>query len=154
MRPRDKTYRVYADTSVFGGCFEEGVREASVAFFDHVRRGRFVLVLSDMTLLELRGAPAQVQNVLTSLPPKAIERILLSKEIEELRDAYLSAGVVGPSCAEDAEHIASATVADADFAVSWNFKHIVHVEKISGDQGVNLLKGYPPIRMFSPQEVI
>jgi hypothetical protein len=154
MKPRDKAYRVYADTSVFGGCFEEGVRDASRGFFDLVKRGRFILILSDTTLLELRGAPKRVRDVLTSLPPEFVERISLSEEIEELRDAYLSAEVVGPSCVEDAEHIASATVAEADFVVSWNFKHIVHVEKISGFQGVNLLKGYPPLRIFSPLEVI
>ena len=154
VRPRNKIYRVYADTSVFGGCFEEGVRKASLTFFDHVRRGRFVLIVSDMTLLELREAPAQVRDILASLPPEAVERMPLSEEIEELRDAYLSAGILGPSCVEDAEHIASATVADVDFAVSWNFKHIVHVDKISGYQGVNLLKGYPPIRIFSPPEVV
>jgi hypothetical protein len=107
-----------------------------------------------MTLLELREAPAQVRDILASLPPEAVERMPLSEEIEELRDAYLSAGILGPSCVEDAEHIASATVADVDFAVSWNFKHIVHVDKISGYQGVNLLKGYPPIRIFSPPEVV
>jgi hypothetical protein len=119
-----------------------------------VRGGRFILIVSDIALLELQGAPKRVRSVLTALPPRAIERIPLSEEIEELRDAYLAAGVVGPSHPEDAEHVASATIAEADFVVSWNFQHIVHVEKISGFQGVNLLKGYSPIRIFSPLEVI
>jgi hypothetical protein len=39
--------RVYADTPVFGGCFEEKFSEASTRFFEHVRDGTFVLVVSE-----------------------------------------------------------------------------------------------------------
>ena len=63
-------------------------------------------------------------------------------------------GVVGKAAKRDAEHIAAATIAEVDLIVSWNFKHIVHYEKISGYQGVNLLEGYDAIRIFSPLEVI
>lgn len=35
--------RVYADTSVFGGCFDDEFAEASRTFFDQVKSGRFVL---------------------------------------------------------------------------------------------------------------
>lgn len=38
--------------------------------------------------------------------------------------------------------------------VSWNFKHIVHFDKISGYHGVNLLEGYKAIPIYSPLEVI
>jgi len=61
---------------------------------------------------------------------------------------------VTQSSRSDAEHIASASVADVDFVVSWNFKHIVHYDKISGYQAVNLLNGYRQIRIYSPREVI
>jgi hypothetical protein len=146
--------RVYADTSVFGGCFDAEFEEASRAFFDEVRQGRIRLVLSDTVLLELTGAPDEVRGVLAELPPTSLERILQSSEIEQLRDAYLAHGVVGSAAMRDAEHIAAATVAEVDIIVSWNFKHIVHYEKISGYQGVNLLEGYSAIRIYSPLEVI
>ena len=146
--------RVYADTSVFGGCFDAEFEKASRRFFDDVRQGRIRLVLSDTTLLELTGAPDHVRRVLVDLPPTAVERIVLTEEVEHLRDAYLAHGIVGPAAKRDAEHIAAATVADVDMIVSWNFRHIVHYEKISGYQGVNLLQGYGAIRIFSPLEVI
>jgi hypothetical protein len=38
--------------------------------------------------------------------------------------------------------------------VSWNFKHIVHYEKIRGFNAVNQLEGYAPIEIHSPLEVI
>ena len=77
-----------------------------------------------------------------------------SQEVARLHDAYIAAGVLGPASRDDAEHVASASVAGADLVVSWNFKHIVHFEKIAGFQAVNMLHGYNPIRIYSPREVV
>ncbi len=38
--------------------------------------------------------------------------------------------------------------------VSWNFKHIVHWDKIRMFNAVNLWEGYPEIEIRSPREVI
>ncbi len=38
--------------------------------------------------------------------------------------------------------------------VSWNFKHIVHFQKIRGFHAVNLVEGYATIEIYSPQEVV
>lgn len=146
--------RVYADTSVFGGCLDDEFSEASKSFFKLVQEGRFRLVVSDTTLAELQQAPPEVRRILLDLSPERIEHVIVDHDVESLRDAYLEAGVVGSSSLRDAEHIASATVAEADMVVSWNFKHIVHYDKISGYQGVNLIRGYGAIRIFSPWEVI
>jgi hypothetical protein len=77
-----------------------------------------------------------------------------TEDIRHLRDAYLNAKVLGAQHQADAEHIASASVAEVDFVVSWNFKHIVQFEKITGYQAVNLLNGYREIRIYSPKEVV
>lgn len=146
--------RIYADTSVFGGCFDKEFSKSSEKLFSEIASGRFVLVVSSTTLAELAGAPFRVQQVLTQLPPGLVEVFRLSPEVHELRDAYIGAGVLGASSLRDAEHIACATVAGVDMIVSWNFKHIVHFEKIRGYHGVNLLKGYSPIPIYSPMEVI
>jgi hypothetical protein len=89
-----------------------------------------------------------------NLPVGAFEMVLFDVAIGRLRDAYLKARVVGPASESDAEHIASASVAGADFVVSWNFQHIVHFEKINGYNAINLLQGYKSIAMYSPREVI
>jgi hypothetical protein len=146
--------RVYADTSVFGGCFDVEFAEPSRRFFDEVRQGRIRLVFSDTTALELTKAPEEVRRVLIDLPPSVIERVFVNAEVERLRDAYLAHGVVGSASQRDAEHIAAATIAEVDMIVSWNFKHIVHYDKISGYQGVNMLEGYDAIRIYSPLEVV
>ncbi|MFH1110536.1 MAG: PIN domain protein [Planctomycetota bacterium] len=145
---------MYADTSVFGGCFDEEFAVASQRLFEEIRVGRFVLVVSPTTLRELDAAPPQVSDVLTSLPAACIESLQPSDEVTQLRDAYLAADIVGAGSALDAEHIASASVVDVDLIVSWNFKHIVHFEKVRGYHAINLLRGYSQVPIHSPIEVI
>ena len=67
----EKPIRVYADTSVFGGCFDVEFEAASVRFFEEVRLGRIRLVISDTTALELTEAPEHVRRVLADLPPSS-----------------------------------------------------------------------------------
>src|ERR1035441_4370008 len=132
-----KPLRVYADTSVFGGCFDDEFKAERVRFFEEVRQGQFVVVISNVTLDELELAPDPVRGVLGGLPPEQVEIVSTSPESEGLRNAYLEAAVVGPASSNDAAHIAVATVSNVDIVVSWNFKHIVHFEKIGGYEGVN-----------------
>jgi predicted nucleic acid-binding protein len=149
-----KQFRVYADTSVYGGCYDDEFSEESRAFFDEIIKGNFILVISTTILRELNNAPDYVQKIFKQISPEMIEYIEYSDEIAKLRDAYIKAEVIGVIHKYDAEHIATATVADVDFIISWNFKHIVHFDKIRGYQAVNLLKGYKLILIYSPKEVI
>jgi predicted nucleic acid-binding protein len=149
-----KQTRVYVDTSVIGGCFDKEFAKESRALVQAAREGRFVRLLSDLLVDELAKARPEIQNALSDLLPNAYEEVSGGEESERLRDAYLKAGVVGPRHAADAEHIALATVSRADLLVSWNFKHIVHWDKIRGFNAVNLREGYPPIEIRSPQEII
>ena len=139
---------------MFGGCFDEEFRAESVRFFEEVREGRFILVVSDVTLDELGLAPEPVRHVLAELPSSQVEVVNTSEESDELRQAYLDAGVVGPASRNDAAHIALATVFGAELVVSWNFKHIVQFEKIAGYEGINSLRGYRSPRIYSPREVV
>jgi hypothetical protein len=149
-----KSLRIYLDTSVFGGYFDEEFTEASRILFDEIKAGRFILVLSTTNLEELKLAPSKVRRLIQDIPAERIESITLSDEIMVLRDAYIDAGVIGLTSLFDAEHIASATVANVDLIVSWNFKHIVNFEKIRGYHAINQLKGYHQIPIHTPSEVI
>jgi hypothetical protein len=146
--------RVYADTSVFGGCFEEKFSVASARFFEQVRDGVFVLVVSDVILEELDPAPQYVKSLLDTVPAGHMEQVATSDDSKRLQLAYLDAAVVGPACGNDAAHIAVATIASVDIIVSWNFKHIVHYEKIMGYESINIRYGYRSPRIYSPYEVI
>ena len=102
--------RVYADTSVFGGCFEEKFSGPSLRFFEQMQESTFVLVVSDVTLRELAPAPEWVSSLLGTVPEECVERVVSSDDSMRLQSAYLGAGVVGPACENDAAHIAIATI--------------------------------------------
>lgn len=54
--------KVYADTSVFGGVFDEEFAEPSKEFFDEVKSGKFSLVVSALVQAEIASAPEDVQE--------------------------------------------------------------------------------------------
>lgn len=85
--------RVYADTSVYDGVFDEEFAEASRTFFDQVRQGRFRLVLSPIVADELEDAPDPVWALFEELRRSA-ETADVSEETVRLQPAYLDANVV------------------------------------------------------------
>jgi len=149
-----KKLRVYLDTSVFGGCFDEEFAAESKQLFTEIMSGFFEVVVSRTTLDELNRAPERVQKILADIPEEFVEFFDAGDEADKLATAYLEAGILGKSSMGDAEHIAAASLAEVDFVVSWNFKHIVHYDKIRAYQAVNMLKGYKPILIYSPKEVV
>ena len=149
-----RTRKIYVDTSVIGGCLDEMFEADSLALLELARLGHVRLLVSNIMLRELDSAPPDVQAIFHSLPLACIEEIESSEETEYLRDRYIACGVVGLASAVDAHHVALAVVYRADMIVSWNFKHIVHHEKIDGFNSVNLAEGYPQLRIYSPKEVI
>ena len=148
-----KPMRVYADTSVVGGCLDSEFAEESRRFFDLVSSGRVVLLISEVVVEELAGAPPQVRELLESLPVRSVAPVELTPEILELREAYLAAGIIPRRFADDATHVAAATVARADALVSWNFKHLVRVDRVRAYNQVNLQNGFGLLSIVSPQEV-
>ena len=152
--PSRRKLRVYADTSVFGGCHDDEFKEHSRRFFQHVADSRIILLVSEIVLRELESAPRDVVQVLESLAPRHVERFLLTREILELRDHYLAERILPHKWADDAMHVAAATVARADAIVSWNFKHIVRLDKMKEYQRVNLQHGYGILTIVSPREVL
>jgi len=145
--------RVYADTSVFGGAFDEEFHEASRAFLADVRAGRLRLVTSPLVEEEIAAAPAKVRRLFSETLVVA-EVAVVDENALRLRDAYLHRGVVGPRWAADALHVALATVSGASVVVSWNFAHIVHFDKIAMYNAVNAEQGHGVIAIHSPREVI
>ena len=149
-----KIPRIYLDTSVFGGCFDEEFAKESLRLIEEIKAGRFLLLISKAVVAEVDRAPAGVQKVLADIPEACIERLVPDPAVNVLMQAYLDAQIVGPASATDAEHIAAATVARADMIVSWNFKHIVNLNRIHGFNAVNLKEGYRALEIRNPNEVI
>jgi len=146
--------RVYIDTSVVGGQFDEEFSDDTVLFFESVTRGEIIIVVSDLLEAELIRAPDQVKHFLKGIPKKFIERLRLTEEAANLADKYIEAKVVGKTSRADCQHIAMATIVNADVLVSWNFKHIVNLDKIRGYNGINYQFGYNMLEIRTPKEII
>lgn len=149
-----KKLRVYFDTSVIGGCLDDEFSEDSMQLLSSVRKGQLTMLLSEVVSAELSNAPSEVQNMLQDIPAEHIEFIELTPDIIELAQSYLEAGILTPRSLNDAIHVAAATIARADAIVSWNFKHIVRLDKMKQYNQVNLLNGYGILTIVSPKEVI
>ena len=145
--------RIYADTSIFGGVFDSEFSKASKDFFKEVDKGRFKLVTSAVVEAEIEPAPESIQLLFTKYA-KCAEVAEVNKDIIELRSKYISAGIVTEKSLDDALHVAIASVSECDLIVSWNFKHIVHYDKIPKYNAVNILNGYKYIGIYSPLEII
>lgn len=148
-----KPMRVYFDTSVFGGYFDEEFQAASQKLFGAVLTGGVVALISDTLVGELVNAPEQVQNLLQRVIDFGCERLPLEREAEQLQDAYLAAGVVTAQYADDALHVAHATLARADVIVSWNFKHLVNPLRVRAFNGVNIAQGYGSVIIMTPSNI-
>ena len=146
--------RIYIDTSIVGGYFDEEFKETTIKLFDRLENGEIIFVVSDLLDLELINAPQQVREHLFKYPADKFQRIELTEEAVKLADTYIDAKVVGKTSLEDCRHIALATIHKVDVLASWNFKHIVNLDRIKGYNSVNLRLGYSMIEIRSPKDLV
>lgn len=146
--------RIYIDTSVIGGYYDEEFQEATRELFKRLENNEIVFVVSDLLDLELLEAPEQVRELIGKYSAEKFERVLLTEDAIQLADAYITEKVVGKTSLEDCRHIALATISRVDVLASWNFKHIVNLERIKGYNSVNLRLGFPMIEIRSPKDLI
>jgi hypothetical protein len=146
--------RIYIDTSIVGGYFDEEFSDATQGLFKRFEDNEIIFVISDLLDLELTAAPENVRELLHRYSPDKFERIQLTEESIKLADSYIAEKIVGKSSLEDCRHIALATINRVDVLASWNFKHIVNLDRIKGYNSVNYRLGYPMIEIRSPKDLL
>lgn len=146
--------RVYIDTSIVGGYFDEEFRETTIKLSERLNNNEIIFVVSELLDLELMNAPQQVRELLLTFSSDKFQRIELTEEAINLADAYINEKVVGKTSLEDCRHIALATIHKVDVLASWNFKHIVNLDRIKGYNSVNLRLGYSMIEIRSPKDLV
>jgi predicted nucleic acid-binding protein len=144
--------KIYIDTSVFGGYFDEEFSNQTIPLFERIKNEEFILLYSSVTQGELENAPNYVKELVKSLKVDFTEYIDVSDEAIDLADEYISEKVVGLTTYPDCLHIALATINRADYLVSWNFKHIVNIQRIIGYNAINIKNGYKQLEIRSPRE--
>ncbi|NML40427.1 type II toxin-antitoxin system VapC family toxin [Chitinophaga sp. G-6-1-13] len=145
---------VYTDTSVIGGCFDKEFKEPSLALFDEFKTGTKKLLLSDLVKMELGAANEQVNAKVNEVPARFKVEIKHTLKAGTLAAAYISQGAISDKCYNDALHIALATVHQADVLASWNFKHIVNLDRIKLYNFVNLQLGYRSLKIKTPSAIL
>jgi len=120
--------------------------------FDRLKNDEFTLLYSTVTEDELESAPQKVKELVKSIKIDNTEFLEASSEAIDLASEYISEKVVGQTSFADCLHIALATINRADFLISWNFKHIVNVQRIRGYNSINIKNGYKQLEIRSPRE--
>jgi hypothetical protein len=147
--------RVYIDTSVIGGCFDEEFKTWSNLLVKELLSGQKIAIISDVTIDEIQEAPKPVQEKLDEIIRSDFKELIASdQEAQELAKSYIIEGAVSGKFYEDALHIAMATINKATVLASWNFKHIVNLDRIRQYNAVNLKKGYSLLEIRSPREIV
>jgi predicted nucleic acid-binding protein len=146
--------KVYTDTSVIGGCFDDEFKQWSDVLFQEFIDGIKHIILSDLTLQELELARAEVRNKIQEVPELHKIAVGITDEAIQLAETYINEGALTNKSYNDALHIALATINNADVLASWNFKHIVNLDRIRLYNSINLRIGYRVIEIRTPREIL
>ena len=145
--------RYYLDTSVWVGINQDRVKFDTQLFFKMMLDSQSVCLYSEIVEYEMADKSKVARNFF-KFWPGAREKVKKTSDVLKLADTYISLNVVDKKHRSDCIHIAAATIQGADVLVSWNFKHIVHVDKAKEYNFINMGLGYPMLEIRSPiQEV-
>jgi len=141
------------DTSVIGGCLDINFAPWSKGLMKDFRLGNYKPVISELVAAEVDDAPNLIKQQYFELLELEPEYLYITEEALQLADIYQLRKILTPNFYADGLHIALATISEVDVLVSWNFRHIVHFNKIRLFNSANLEMGYKAIEIFSPREV-
>jgi len=102
--------RIYIDTSVIGGCFDEEFAEWLNLLIEELLTGKKITVLSRVTLDELSRGPKRVNDLIDKIPEEFIEIYEISEDSISLAQNYIKAKIITKKYYEDAMHIAIASI--------------------------------------------
>jgi tryptophan 2,3-dioxygenase len=119
-----------------------------------IRKGDFIVLFKSVIQDELENAPLNVKELVKDLKIDNTEFLEATDETVDLAIAYINEKVVGKTSYADCLHIALATINRADYLISWNFKHIVNVERIRGYNAINIKNGYKQLEIRSPRDFV
>jgi hypothetical protein len=152
--------RVYIETSVISYLTARPSRDILVAANQQVtqewwqnRRLDFELYVSQLVEQEASSgdadAVAKRLEILTGC-----SFLDIPQEAVELAERLVEQKAIARQAAEDALHIAVATVNGMDYLLTWNFKHIANATRRASVELVCRLNNYEPPVICSPMELM
>lgn len=149
--------KVYIDTSVVGGYFDEEFELWTKLFFKAVENDKFRIAVSEILFAELTNAPNRVKWLLNGIPEKHRIVVEYNEEARLLANKYLEANIVGQTSLTVQTHC------NCNSERTWYFdklvpklrdKHIVNLDKIHLYNGINLQNNYRTIEIRTPRELL
>lgn len=142
------------DTSVISHIDAPDVPEKmadTLALWEEIKMGKFDVHISDVVLEEIgrchEPKRAAMYEKLAEVSPHVATK---NQEATELASEYVNRQVLSQKSFDDCLHIALSVINHCDYLVSWNFKHLVNVNTISGVKVVNAINHYQEIGIISP----
>jgi predicted nucleic acid-binding protein len=145
--------KFYLDTSVFGGFFDKEFEKPTKELFNFIKDNNIEILYSPIVKEELELAPTVVKLLADQFLASALY-INITKEMENLSQLYVYEGALTNKSANDASHIAIATIGETDAIVTWNFKHMANFIRIKQYNSINLRQGYKTIDIYTPRQII
>ena len=148
-----KVKKVYIETSVISGYGRIRFHDTLMEFFELIRKGLFIPIISAHTVGEVydEKTPVEVIKNFESIEYSAYDTTI---EMSRLLDKYMLQKIIDEKYVDDALHIAIATVLNVDVLVSWNLTHIVNEMTIPLFNKVNNKNGYSSIVIQKPEEIM
>ncbi len=150
-----KKLRLYLDTSVISHLDAPEVPEKEAdtrRLWEDIKLGKYDVVMSELIYSEVDRCPQEPKRLMMRSELAEIESTYADQtdEADRLADLYVTVGGLPPKSADDAMHIAIATVAGCDVILSWNFRHIVNLRAMNAVDATNIKEGYKTLRILSP----
>ena len=99
-------------------------------------------------------APKKVRDLVLAIDNEDAEFVTETETEVELATEYISEKVVGQTSYSECLHIALATINQADLLISWNFKHIVNIQRIRGYNSINIKNANRQLEIRSPRDLM
>jgi hypothetical protein len=152
--------RLYIETSAWSHYYADDMperRDATREFFAQCEQQEegVTLLIGRMVLEELEAAPGGRAARLLALVERYKGLALPeSPEVEPLSAAYARLGALPPGKKADAYHAAMATIHEVDALVSWNYRHLLKLDRRRRINAVNMLLNYSRhLEIMTPSEV-
>lgn len=152
--------KVYIETSVISYLAARPSRDILVAANQQVtqewwqdRREKFDLYVSQLVEQEIGSGDAEA----VTKRQQALQGCTfldITSEAVDLAGKLIEQHAIPKQAAEDALHIAVATVSGMDYLLTWNFKHIANATLRANVELVCRLNGYEPPVICSPMELM
>lgn len=159
MPTKSSRPKVYVETTVFSYLAARASRDPITAarqvmtrhWWDR-RRHNYTLLISAAVEAECRRGDAALAGARSRLL-KTASLFPLNKEIMELAKLLMRPSAIPKAAGVDAVHIAAAAVAECEFLLTWNFRHIANVRIRREVERILARHGYRQTTICTPEEL-